>query len=47
MLLIFFLYCQGMVHYEFIPKGKTVSGEVYVDIHRCFRDVVRRKHPEN
>jgi len=46
-MLLIFLYYQGMVHYEFIPKGKTVSGEVYVDIHHCLRDVVRRKHPEN
>jgi len=47
MRLIFFLYCQGMVHYEFIPEGKTVSGEMFIDIHHCLRDMVRRKHLEN
>jgi hypothetical protein len=36
-----------MVHYEFILEGKTVSGEIYFDIHHCLRDVVRMKHPEN
>jgi hypothetical protein len=36
-----------MVHYEFIPEGKTVTGEIFIDIHRCLKDAVRRKHPEN
>ena len=35
-----------MVCYEFIPEGKTVSGEIHIDALHCLMDVVRRKHSE-
>jgi hypothetical protein len=36
---------QGIVHYGFIPEGKTVSKEMYTDILSRLRDAVRRKCP--
>jgi hypothetical protein len=30
----------------FIPEGKTVNKEMYIDILRRLRDAVRRKRPE-
>lgn len=41
-----FFDTQGLVHYEFIPEGRTVNREMYVDILRRLRDAVRRKRPE-
>jgi hypothetical protein len=37
---------MGIVHYEFIPEGKTVKKEMYSDILRRLKDAVRRKRPE-
>jgi hypothetical protein len=33
-------------NYVFIPKGKTVNKETYIDNFRRLRDAVRRKPPE-
>jgi len=33
-------------NYVFIPKGKTVNKEMYIDILRRLRDAVRRKRSE-
>ncbi|KAJ4449017.1 hypothetical protein ANN_00411, partial [Periplaneta americana] len=41
-----FFDSQGLIHHEFIPEGRTVTKELYVEILRRFRDVVRRKRPE-
>lgn len=45
MLEVFFDY-KGLIHYEFIPDGKTVNQGLYVDILRRLRDAIRRKRPE-
>ena len=37
---------SGTVHYEFIPKGKIVSKEMYTDILHRLMDAVRRKCAE-
>jgi hypothetical protein len=37
---------QGLVHYEFIPKGRTVKKEMYVKILCYIRDAARRQRPE-
>ena len=42
---VFFFDCQGTVHCDFIPEGKTVNKEMYLDILRHFRDIVRKKCP--
>ncbi|KAJ4451482.1 hypothetical protein ANN_02945 [Periplaneta americana] len=41
-----FFDSQGLIHHEFIPEGRTVTKELYVEILRRFRDAVRRKRPE-
>jgi hypothetical protein len=38
---------QGIVHYDFIPEGKTLNKESHVDVFRRLRDAVREKRPEN
>jgi hypothetical protein len=35
-----------LVHYEFIPEGRTVNKEIYVEILCGLRDAVRKKQPE-
>ncbi|KAJ4426510.1 hypothetical protein ANN_27324 [Periplaneta americana] len=41
-----FFDSQGLIHHEFIPEGRTVTKELYVEILRRLRDAVRRKRPE-
>ncbi|KAJ4449941.1 hypothetical protein ANN_01348 [Periplaneta americana] len=45
MLQVFF-DSQGLIHHEFIPEGRTVTKELYVEIFRRLLDAVRRKRPE-
>jgi hypothetical protein len=40
-------YIHGIVHYEFVPKGETVTQYLYSDVLRRLRDEVRRKRPQN
>jgi hypothetical protein len=41
-----FFDSRGTLHYEFIPKGKTVNKDMYIKILHHLRDVVRRKCPK-
>ncbi|KAJ4440720.1 hypothetical protein ANN_08868 [Periplaneta americana] len=41
-----FFDSQGLMHHEFIPEGRTVTKELYVEILRRLWDAVRRKRPE-
>ncbi|KAJ4443895.1 hypothetical protein ANN_05682 [Periplaneta americana] len=41
-----FFDSQGLIHHEFIPEGRTVMKELYVEILRRLREAVRRKRPE-
>ncbi|KAJ4444799.1 hypothetical protein ANN_06596 [Periplaneta americana] len=41
-----FFDSQGLIHHEFIPEGRTVTKELYVEILRRLQDAVRRKRPE-
>ncbi|KAJ4452282.1 hypothetical protein ANN_03800 [Periplaneta americana] len=41
-----FFDSQGLIHHEFIPEGRTVIKELYVEILLRLRDSVRRKRPE-
>lgn len=45
MLEVFFDY-KGLIHYEFIPEGRAVNKELYVEVLRRLRDAIRRKRPE-
>ena len=42
MLIIFFDF-EGFVHYEFAPRGQTISKEYYVEVLKRLRDAMRRK----
>ena len=42
-MLIIFFDCQGVVHYEFSPRGQTINKEYYVEVMKRLRDAVRRK----
>ncbi|KAJ4439394.1 hypothetical protein ANN_07516 [Periplaneta americana] len=37
---------EGLMHHEFIPEGRTVTKELYVETLRRLWDAVRRKRPE-
>jgi len=41
-----FLDVWGIVHWEFVPPGQTVSQEFYLEVLRRLRENVRRKRPE-
>ena len=45
MLTVFFDY-RGIVHYEFLPNGKTVNKEYYLSVMRHLREDIRKKRPE-
>ncbi|KAJ4427328.1 hypothetical protein ANN_24948 [Periplaneta americana] len=45
-LLLVFFDSQGLMHHEFIPEGRTVTKELYVETLRRLWDAVRRKRPE-
>ena len=44
-MLIIFCNCEGVVHYEFAPRGQTINKEYYVEVLKRLRDTVRRKRP--
>jgi [histone H3]-lysine36 N-dimethyltransferase SETMAR len=45
MLELFFDY-RGIVHFEFIPEGRTVNKELYVNVLKRLRNAIRRKRPD-
>ena len=42
MLTVFF-YSEGVVHYEFLPQGRTVNTEYYLEVMQPLRQAVRKK----
>ena len=44
-MLIIFLDCQGVVQYEFAPRGQTINKEYYVHVLKKLHDAARRKRP--
>ena len=44
-MLIIFSDCEGVVHYEFAPRGQTINKEYYVEVLKRLRDDVRKKRP--
>jgi hypothetical protein len=45
MLTVFF-YSEGVVHYEFLPQGRTVNKEYYLEVMQRLREAVRKKRPD-
>ena len=44
-MLIIFFDCEGVVHYEFAPRGQTINKGYYVKVLKRLRDAVRKKRP--
>ena len=45
LLTVFFDY-NGIVHYEFLPTGRTVNKEYYLEVLRRLREKIRQKRPD-
>jgi len=45
-MLIAFFDTEGLVHYEYVPRGQTVNKEFYKTVLQRLRDAVRRHRPE-
>ena len=45
LLTVFFDY-RGVVHQEFLPQGRTVNKEDYLQVMRRLREAIRKKRPE-
>ncbi|UYV76190.1 hypothetical protein LAZ67_13002977 [Cordylochernes scorpioides] len=45
-LLTVFFDCRGVVHHEFLPQGRTVNKEYYLQVMRNLRESIRQKRPD-
>ncbi|UYV63819.1 K02A2.6-like, partial [Cordylochernes scorpioides] len=45
-LLKVFFDCRGVVHHEFLPQGRTVNKEYYLQVMRNLREAIRQKRPD-
>ena len=45
LLTVFFDY-HDVVHQEFLPQGRTVNKEYYLEVMRRLREAIRKKRPE-
>ncbi|UYV85140.1 hypothetical protein LAZ67_X004709 [Cordylochernes scorpioides] len=45
-LLTVFFDCRGVVHHEFLPHGRTVNKEYYLQVMRNLREAIRQKRPD-
>ncbi|UYV82243.1 PlexA [Cordylochernes scorpioides] len=45
-LLTVFFDCRGVVHHEFLPQGRTVNKEYYLQVMRNLREVICQKRPD-
>ena len=41
-----FLECNGIVHHEFLPQGRTVNKEYYLEVISRLRETIRQKRTE-
>ncbi|UYV73920.1 hypothetical protein LAZ67_11001446 [Cordylochernes scorpioides] len=45
-LLTVFFDCRGVVHHEFLPQGRTVNKEYYLQVMRNLREAIGQKRPD-
>ncbi|UYV84244.1 hypothetical protein LAZ67_X001650 [Cordylochernes scorpioides] len=45
-LLTVFFDCRGVVHHEFLPQGRTVNKEYYLQVLRNLREAIRQKRSD-
>ena len=43
-MLIIFFDCEGVVNYEFAPRGQTINKEYYVEVLKRLRDAVKKSN---
>ncbi|UYV64317.1 hypothetical protein LAZ67_3000269 [Cordylochernes scorpioides] len=41
-----FFDCRGVVHHEFLPQGRTVNKEYYLQVMRNLHEAIRQKRPD-
>jgi len=44
-MLTLFFDSEGVVHYEFLPQGRTVNKEYYLEVMQRLHEAVRKKRP--
>ncbi|UYV79182.1 hypothetical protein LAZ67_17001381 [Cordylochernes scorpioides] len=44
--LIVFFDCRGVVHHEFLPQGRMVNKEYYLQVMRNLHEAIRQKRPD-
>ena len=37
---------EGVVHYDFLPQGRTVNKEYYLEVMQRLHEAVRKKRPD-
>jgi hypothetical protein len=42
---VFFFDSKGVVHHEFLPQGKTVTKEYYLEVMKHLCEAIRKKRP--
>ncbi|UYV62839.1 hypothetical protein LAZ67_2002104 [Cordylochernes scorpioides] len=45
-LLTVFFDCRGVVHHKFLPQGRTVNKEYYLQVLHNLREAIRQKRPD-
>ena len=45
-MLTLFFDSEGVVHYEFLPQGRTVNKEYYLEVMQRLLETVRKKRPD-
>ena len=45
-MLVLFFYYKGVVYYEWLPKGMTVTASYYITVLHRLKDTVQKKRPE-
>jgi histone-lysine N-methyltransferase SETMAR len=40
-----FFNSEGVVHHEFLPQGKIVAKEYYLEVMKCLCEAIRKKRP--
>ena len=45
-MLMVFYDSEGVIHYEFLPQGRTVNKEYYLEVVQRLRETVRKKRPD-
>jgi hypothetical protein len=45
-ILTVFFFFEYVVHYQFLPQGRTVNKDYYLEVMQRLREAVRKKRPD-